>query len=321
MHATTHKKVLFGIIVLIVFTACSVVEGLTGSDQVDDVVPTLIVSPTPNLTVTAVFAIATTNAPIPTEAGPTEEPAVAEPTSTSAADIPAEPTAEPPEVPYAETPAAAVVPPVEAVLLNNAPAIDGDLTDWGGEMYTIDTVVYGAEYFANPADISGQFKVGWDSTYLYLGVVVFDTRFAQTAVGSQLYLGDSLEILLDTNLTGDADVTELNGDDFQIGISPGNLNDAVIPEAYMWYPSNRMGSMPSVEISGRLITGGWVVEAALPWSEVDVSPSSDLTLGFLLSISDNDMQNMNAQQTVVSFKEGRELQNPTSWSELKLVSP
>ena len=89
----------------------------------------------------------------------------------------------------------------------------------------------------------------------------------------------------------------------------------------MWYPSDKIATLPSVQIGAVLIDGGYVVEAALPWSEVGVSPTNGMTMGFLLSISDNDMQNMNAQQSVVSFSETRELQNPTTWGELLLKNP
>jgi hypothetical protein len=314
---------MYGVLAVFLFTACSITRIFSSNDnQPEDTGPTLIVSPTPNLTVIAVFEQATATAAAAEEMNETEEAVVDSPTDTPEAAEATDVATETPESPpYAETPAVAVSGAVEAYYLDDPPVIDGDLTDWAGEMYSIADVVYGGEYFANADDLSGRFKVAWSSSYLYLGVVVFDTRFSQTATGSQLYLGDSLEILMDTNLAGDAEVTELNSDDFQIGISPGNLNDVAIPEAYMWYPSERMGPLTNVEIAGVLFDGGYAVEVALPWADVGVSPTDSMTLGFLLSISDNDMLNMNAQQSVVSFSAGRELQNPTSWGELLLINP
>jgi hypothetical protein len=267
-----------------------------------------------------VFAPSATSAGDGVELTATTETDVEAPTGTPEADE-AQPTEAPPSIPYAETPAAAVVDGVQAFYMDDAPTIDGDLTDWAADMFSLSHIVYGSEYYANEEDLSGQFKVAWDATYLYLGVVVFDTRVTQTASGDQLYLGDSLEILLDTDLAGDAEATELSSDDFQIGISPGNLNDIAIPEAYMWYPSDRAASLPGVQIGASLIERGYVVEVAVPWDDVGVSPSDGLTLGFLFSVSDNDMLNMNAQQSVVSFIEGRELQNPTTWGTLSLVNP
>lgn len=321
MAVGKHKKVIWGFAAVLFFTACALIGG-SGNTETIDSTSTMIVSPTPNLTVTAVFANATANATIieeePTETGSEEDAASTETPDAESTEAPADVSE---EVPYASTPAVAVDGGVEAYYLDDAPVIDADLTDWDAEMYSMPYVVYGSEYYANEADLSGQFKVGWDSTYLYLGVVVFDTRYTQTSTGNLLYLGDSLEILLDTDLTGDETVEELNGDDYQIGISAGNLHDVVIPEAFMWYPSSRMASLTTVEIAGALIENGWVVEVAIPWSEVGVTPADSMTFGFLLSISDNDMQYTNAQQSVVSFSEGRELQNPTSWSELLLINP
>lgn len=321
MDVRIRRKILLGTLAFFILTACAITEAFSGGDNGADAQPTLILSPTPNLTLTAVFAPAGTSAGEPIEPTATPETDMESPTNTPGGDEP-EPTEEIlPSIPYAETPAADVVDGVQAFYLDDAPAIDGDLTDWSAEMFTLNQVVYGSEYYANQDDLSGRFKVAWDATNLYLGVVVFDTRFTQTASGDQLYKGDSLEILMDTDLAGDSELEELSSDDFQIGISTGNLNDIAIPEAYMWYPSERAASLPTVQIAGSLIEGGYVVEVALPWAEVDVSPSDSMTLGFLLSVSDNDMLNMNTQQSVVSFIEGRELQNPTTWSELLLVNP
>jgi hypothetical protein len=320
MEVMTRRKMLLGVLTFFILAACSVTELFSRGGNGGDGAPTLILSPTPNLTLTAVFSPDTPDDDDMAEPTPTTESDAGTPTNTPEADE-TQPTETTPSIPYAETPAAAVVDGVQAFYMDDAPTIDGDLTDWAADMFALSHIVYGFEYYANEDDLSGRFKVAWDATYLYLGVVVFDTRVTQTASGDQLYLGDSLEILLDTDLAGDAEATELSSDDFQIGISPGNLKDIAIPEAYMWYPSDRASSLAGVQIGANLIERGYVVEVAVPWADVSVSPSDGLTLGFLLSVSDNDMLNMNAQQSVVSFLEGRELQNPTTWGTLSLVNP
>lgn len=325
MDAVKRKKILLVVMAIFIFGACSLLDRSTSNnDGADLVEPTAIVSPTPNQTLTAVFSQATANAPDPDQPTETAEADPAVTTESTDDQLPEVTPTTPPtptSLAYAETPSVAVVGHVSAHYLNASPVIDGVLDDWPGEMYTMSEVVYGGEYYANASDLSGQFKVAWDDSNLYLGVVVFDTRFSQTATGTQMFMGDSLEILMDTNLSGDASDTELSADDYQIGISPGNLHDVAIPEAYMWYPSDKIGTLPGVEIKGTLINAGYVVEVAMPWSVVGVTPTNGKILGFLFSISDNDMQFMNAQQTVVSFSASRELQNPTTWSELKLIKP
>lgn len=321
MEVWTRKKIIIGMLAFFILAACSVTELFSGGGDTDSGDPTLILSPTPNLTLTAIFAPTATNAE--GQLAPTPSPdSAGDPTAEVPDAIETEPAAATPlGIPYSETPSADVTDGLEAFYLDDTPMLDGDLTDWPGEMFSLNNIVYGSEYYANEDDLSGQFKIGWDANNLYLGVVVFDTRFAQTASGEMMYLGDSLEILLDSDLSGDAELEELSSDDFQIGVSPGNLHDVAIPEAYMWYPSDRVSGLPSVQIGAGLIEGGYVVEVALPWAEVSISPSDGMTIGFLLSVSDNDMLNMNAQQSVVSFVELRELQNPTTWSVLTLVNP
>ena len=210
MNVGTRKKIFFGVLAVLVFGACSLLDGAPSNNGADLGEPTLILSPTPNLTLTAVFSQIPTDVPAEETEVPTADASMEDPTTTPEAEVtePAETAL--PTVDYAETPAAAVEGKVEAQFLNNAPTIDGLLTDWAGEMYSMTEIVYGSEYFANVEDLSGQFKVGWDEDNLYLGVVVYDTRFAQTASGTQMYMGDSLEILLDTNLAGDSSVTELS---------------------------------------------------------------------------------------------------------------
>ena len=45
-----------------------------------------------------------------------------------------------------------------------------------------------------------------------------------------------------------------------------------------------------------------------------------MQMGILISVSDNDSNGVNAQQTVISFQE-RNLTNPSAWAPLELVGP
>ena len=47
------------------------------------------------------------------------------------------------------------------------------------------------------------FMVGWDTSNLYLAVEVIDEDYEQNTGGVNLFKGDSLEILLDTNIAAD----------------------------------------------------------------------------------------------------------------------
>ncbi|MBT3240873.1 MAG: hypothetical protein HON98_05760 [Chloroflexi bacterium] len=209
-------------------------------------------------------------------------------------------------------------PGVAAILQASAPIIDGDPGDWVGIWYTADYPTYGEGFFAGKKDLSAEFKLGWDAEYLYVGLHVRDSLFAQQASGSQIYRGDSLEILIDTDLGGDFSSNVLSGDDFQFGFSPGNLRSAAISESFVWAPKFAMGSFEMGQSAGRLTENGYYMEAAIPWASMDIDPHDGKHFGFLLSVSDNDTLSDNAQHTVVSFSPERLLHDPTSWKDLIL---
>lgn len=298
---------------------------------------------TPNLTLTSVFAPEPTPAiSVPTATQPGDPPAAPPPTAT-ATPVPDEkgtfdsviaPVLQPTLI------SAVTVTPraldfsgaatsvsmtsrsgasIAADYLENPPTIDGDIGDWSGTIYSMGEVVYGPGYYANALDLFGEFKIAWDEQYLYLGVIVRDTKFVQNADGYYIYLGDSLELLLDTDLAGDYASETLSSDDFQIGFSPGDLRDNNPgAEAFLWYPKGDAGTLSSARVGGRLTDDGYMMEVALPWSELGVTPLNGQTFGFLLSVSDNDSVTADEQHSMVSFAPGRKLLDPTTWRTLIL---
>jgi hypothetical protein len=291
---------------------------------------------TPNLTLTALF--------LPTETPPateTPEPIADLPTETTAPEPTAEATAAETAAPPTETPepptptaggplaatqtttpvsVAASGAPLTAAFLAAPPRIDGDINDWPGTIYALDVVVQGSEYYADARDLFGEFKTGWDANYLYLGVLVRDSMFVQTASGALLFQGDSVEVLLDADRPGDAAETDLSADDYQLGFSPGNLTGGTGAEAHLWTPSDREGPLEGALVAARLTDDGWMLEIAIPWTALGVTPAGGLELGLLLSVSDNDLTSKNAQQTVISFQ-SRNLTDPTTWAQFLLAAP
>ena len=334
MDQGKHKKILLAVIMLLVISACTI-SGTSSDAQTP-------LTPTPNLTLTEWFrptSANTANNPTATPgAQNTEAPQTDD--SQTATEAPADAAA--PTQPGTDDTTdnggdATLIPAqtAEAVsftggnadillvaeYLDDAPTIDGDTGDWNGENYALDKIVKGSEFYANAADLSGDFKIGWDNEYLYLGVTVRDTQFVQTSSSARLGLGDSLEVLLDTQWEADLTDDELSADDFQLGFSPGNLKEVSIPEGYLWAPTDRTGPLTISQVAGRLTNDGYMMEVAISWEELGVVPTSDMNLGFLLSVSDNDSISQMAQQSVVSFASERALTNPSTWVPLVLINP
>ena len=81
-------------------------------------------------------------------------------------------------------------------------------------------MVFGSEHWTSGEDLSARVNLGWNERALYFGIRVMDDVFSQPAAKELLYLGDSVEIQLDTELLADSEVDTFDEDDWQIGFSP-----------------------------------------------------------------------------------------------------
>lgn len=279
-------------------------------------------NPTPDMTLTALFAPTNTQASLivvnPTS-GPTLEP-TAEITQTQA-------------LPTAEAPTATSVPPTAAPLptrpgptvyayyLSKKPELDGEWGDWvdKAKQYGMDYVVYGKENWDGADDLQASYILGWDGNYLYVAFKVRDDVYAQNASGADIYMGDSVELLIDSDLYGDFYYTSLSADDYQLGISPGKGDLSAPTEAYLWYPKNVAGTRSQVAAVSTGTAGLYRIEARIPWSMLGVSPYAGMHLGFVASVNDNDNTSENIQQTMMSGDKLRTgFTNPTVWGEMIL---
>jgi hypothetical protein len=284
--------------------------------------PTPFVFTTPDRTLTAIYAPLLTLTPEPVQAH-TATPAIIVPSPILTTD-----SSPPPNPSPTLTSTATRLAPqirsgdnIEAIYLDSQPNLDGNLSEWDLPSYPVRSVVYGAGARGGDEDLAATVMVGWDSSNLYLGVRISDDRYVQEARGIDLFKGDSLEILIDADLGGDFNVSSLNSDDYQLGISPGSPYPGENSEAYLWYPSSRQGNRPEVRIAARAREGGYDVEAVVPWSLFGISPASGDAYGFAFSVSDNDQSGEQVQESMVSTISTRRLADPTTWGSLLLVRP
>ena len=320
-----HQKRIAFVLVALLFSvlACN----LPGSQPTQDLFP-----PTPNATMTELFAQATLltpdfNQPEFATITPTDEqaPIVISPTFTvepsetgTVTNTPGiTSTFTPPPTITSNTPKRGGGQFI-AKYLSVPPTIDGDWFEWTSTQYPANIVVYGLGNWEDGDDLESAFRIGWDNTYLYVAFKVRDEKYVQNATAENIFKGDSIELLLDIDLYNDFNSTTLGADDYQIGISPGKPNTGGTKEAYQWYPTSNAGTRSEIIIAA---VGGdelYRVEAAIPWSVFGVTPSVNKHFGFALSVSDNDDTGSNVQQTMVSSASTRKLTNPTTWGELVL---
>ncbi|CUS05144.2 conserved protein of unknown function [Candidatus Promineifilum breve] len=259
-------------------------------------------------TATSVAAVAGTEQPTAeTTAEPTGLAVAA--TATLPGDF-----ATPPQPP----PASDVVAPRAAA----PPTIDGNAAEWAGlPVYSSPHVVFTGDTWDGSDDLAASWQVSWDDTYLYLIANVADDIHAQTQTGNLAFRGDSIELQIDADRAGDYGPT-LSLDDFQISLSPGDFG-AIAPSAFR-FQGTASGEMRdattphTIAVTATPTGTGYVLEAAIPWRDLGITPAPGLVIGLAVNVNDNDRPGTAAQEMMKSSAPNRRFADPTTWGTLTL---
>ncbi len=115
------------------------------------------------------------------------------------------------------------------------------------------------------------FAVRWNSAYLYIGVRVLDGNLYNDS--ADVWEDDAVEIFLDANH------------------NHGTTYDSYDRQYIKGYNDSSLfaqGSATGVLHAVQSITGGYSVEIAIPWSNLGITPSVNLVIGFDAGYDDDD---------------------------------
>lgn len=241
---------------------------------------------------------------------------------TNDGETPQASTAEPPALAATVTlPAAQSSGSVDAVNMASAPLIDGSLGEWTGvTSFESPYLVYNTNGWDGTDDVGALWRLGWDSSNLYIAVQVEDNVHVQTQTGNQIFKGDSISLQLDSDLAGDFG-SQLSPDDYQINLSPGDFA-AILPSAFRFRGTTDGGAEDApghgIAVAAQQTEQGYNLEAAIPWRDIGLTPTVGLIVGAAFNVNDNDTAGTAVQEVMKSHVATRAFRNPSSWGSLTL---
>lgn len=213
-------------------------------------------------------------------------------------------------------------PPSDVFAPRLAASLDGELSDWSGvPAYASPYVVFTGDTWDGSDDVAATWQVGWDDIFLYFAAEVIDDSHVQTQSGSLAFRGDSIELQIDSDRAGDFGPS-LSPDDFQISLSPGDF--AGLPASAWLFQGTPGGDMRDAQaghgivVAARRTDGGYVLEGAIPWRDLNLTPAPGLVIGLAVNVNDNDRPGTAAQEMMKSSAAGRRFGDPTTWGTLTL---
>lgn len=205
--------------------------------------------------------------------------------------------------------------------VSNPVMVDGNLGEWAGySTVAIDQLTLGAEQWGGPADLSGNVAFTWDDTYLYMAIDRRDEVHIQENTGETLFRGDVVELWLDMDVGGDYDSAAVNEDDFQIVLSAGNFT-VRRAEGYVLYPEpvdverNRF-----LRVRAAPLPNGYTLEAGIAWELLGITPTSNLTLGYAVVLSDIDDPNISDVQSQLTTTPQAPFRNAQTFGNLHFIA-
>lgn len=161
--------------------------------------------------------------------------------------------------------------------------IDGVLKEWEqAEQIEITPMKHlEAGSVTDKDDLSADVWLMWDEEYLYFAANVTDNQVINRMKGPDIWREDCVELFIDPNDNG---FIWGNKRDFQIGLSPSG-SDAK-PQSWAWFQNGSFEDY--IEKSVQIEKNGYIIEAAIKWSFLDVRPKKGMVLGVSPAVHDFD---------------------------------
>ena len=166
-------------------------------------------------------------------------------------------------------------------------------------------------------NLKAEVRFSWDENSFYVFADVVDNfPMINPNKGQDIWNGDCLEIAICTDPLADPKRIAFGPYDFQIGITPGDLETKIPPQIWCW-TLNR--TLNDVKVFSLKTMYGYILEVALPWKELkNFIPSENMILSFTFAIDDGDADKKRSSQSIW-FGDDSFYKNPSVWGKIKLI--
>ena len=200
-------------------------------------------------------------------------------------------------------------------------ALTTDVAQWDAIEGIVPTHIVEQESTWNGTrDIGAVFKLAYDAVYIHGFVVVEDDTHVQVNGPRTGYLGDSIELEIDT--LGDREA-RASDDDYQYILSPGDFGE--LPAGAFRFKGSENGSMSDAwgtraEVVSQQTDNGYILAFRIPWFDIGMSRNQEAgtTLGITLNVNDNDDAGTSKQELMISNVAGRRWSQPATWGAMTL---
>ena len=190
----------------------------------------------------------------------------------------------------------AVAGQVDANNAATAPTIDGNLSESGWNLANSAT-----KTTVGTPNNTVTLGAMWDNTNLYVAVKVLDANLFNDSANT--WEDDSVEVYIDANNNGGTTY-----DSFDRQFVKG-YNDSTL---------GGIGSTTGVTHAWAAVSGGYSVEMAIPWSNLGVTPTPGMLIGFDIGNNDDDNAGTREHQSVW-WGNSNNYNNTSAFGDLLLV--
>ena len=214
----------------------------------------------------------------------------------------------------------------EAVKTEIPPSMDGTWKGWEAvpatAFWTVASQIEApskipGRTYGGQEDISGKFRLLWDSQFLYLGVEALDNSFfPQPERGMSGFMGDSIEFAVQS-------------ENLMSPLAPYWEYELYLPDGKPPYAASRRLPLPTAMITdwkASVITtgdrGNVNYQVAIPWKDLGVTaPATGRTISFALVLNDADAgDRLSGGRCRVRWFQGMDIaRNPTGFGDVTLV--